>query len=203
MEERLRAYLSGVYEALQGLDLLAVERMVEVLHQARLLGATVFILGNGGSAATASHFACDLSKGTLVQGGPRFRALALTDNLPLITAWSNDVDYADVFVEQLKSLLRPGDVVIGISGSGNSENVVRALRWAKERMARTIAMVGFDGGRLRSVADLVVWVPCSVMEQVEDVHLILEHMITVMLRQCAREQVVLAAEHVEDSVPFE
>ena len=161
----------------------SIQKAIDVLHEARLNGRKVFIMGNGGSAATASHFACDLGKGTLMPGLPRFRVIALTDNMSLFSALANDFGYDQVFCEQLKSLIQPGDVAIGISGSGNSANVLNAILAARELGAITIGFVGFDGGRLKSMVDRCVHVPCDCMEQVEDVHLILEHLISTCLRQ--------------------
>ena len=155
---------------------------VAVLYEARLSDRQVFIMGNGGSAATASHFACDLGKGTLLPGRPRFRVIALTDNMPLFSALANDYGYHRVFAEQLASLVRPGDVVIGISGSGNSANVVNALLFAQKVAATTIGMTGFDGGNVKRLVDVCIHVPNDCIEQVEDVHLLLEHLICTELR---------------------
>ena len=119
-----------------------VNEVMETLMKARAENKTVFIMGNGGSASTASHFVGDLSKGTIVEGFPRFKAIALTDNIPNMLAWGNDSSYEDIFVEQLKNLMGPGDVVIGISGSGNSGNVIKAIEYANNNEAVTI---GFSG----------------------------------------------------------
>ncbi len=142
-------------------------------------------MGNGGSAATASHFACDLAKGTTMGKGdltPRFRVTTLTDNVPLLTAWSNDADYSSVFLEQLRNILEPGDVVIAISASGNSENVVRATEYANANLAITVVLTGFEGGKLKKIAQECLIVPSHSMERIEDVHLILEHLICSWLR---------------------
>lgn len=164
-----------------------VEEAIDVLLSAVYVGSTVFTLGNGGSAATASHFACDLAKGTIVPGGPRFRVIALTDNVPLIMAWSNDVSYESVFAEQLYNLMGRGDVVVAFSGSGNSPNVLRAVALARQQGGITIGFSGFDGGKLSHMVDVPVVVPCYCMEQVEDVHLILCHLMATVLRQRLRE----------------
>jgi D-sedoheptulose 7-phosphate isomerase len=157
--------------------------MVDVLLSANYVGNTVFIVGNGGSAATASHFACDLAKGTITSGRPRFRATALTDNVPVMTAWSNDNAYEDVFVEQLRNLIRRGDVVVAISGSGNSENVLRAVELANQVGGITVGLSGFSGGELSKVVDVPVVVPSDCMAQIEDVHLTLCHLVCSVLRQ--------------------
>jgi D-sedoheptulose 7-phosphate isomerase len=181
--ENIRDYIAQLQEILQQLPLEPVRDVVSVLHYARLSDRQVFIMGNGGSAATASHFACDLSKGTLMPGRPRFRVMALTDSMPLFSAYANDYGYDCVFAEQLASFVRTGDVVIGISGSGNSPNVIKAIELAKETRATTIGLTGFDGGRLCHLVDICILVSGHCMEQVEDIHLMLEHIICTCLRK--------------------
>jgi len=176
-------YLHQVCHVLQDLPHDDIARTIEILAQARLEERQIFIMGNGGSAATASHFACDLGKGTIQPGRPRFRVIALTDSMPLFSALANDWGYDRVFVEQLDSLARPGDVAIGISGSGNSENVLRAIDLARERGLTTIGFTGFDGGRLANKVDVCLLVDCQVMEQIEDAHLVLGHLVCTALRQ--------------------
>jgi len=181
--KEIHQYLTGVQQVLDRIPLDALEEAIDVLLSAAYVGSTIFIMGNGGSAATASHFACDLAKGAIVPGGPRFRAIALTDNVPLITAWSNDVAYEDIFAEQLCNLIGRGDVVVAFSGSGNSPNVLRAVALARQQGGITIGFSGFDGGQLSRVVDVPVAVPCHCMEQIEDVHLVLCHLMTTALRQ--------------------
>jgi D-sedoheptulose 7-phosphate isomerase len=176
-------YVQEIQDTLSRLPWEAIEQTIGLLQEARLHDRQVLIMGNGGSAATASHFACDLGKGTLMPGRPRFRVIALTDNMPLFSALANDFGYDRVFVEQLASLVQPGDVVVGISGSGNSANVVNAMLLAREVGATTVAMTGFDGGRLKGLVDVCVHVPNDCIEQVEDLHLMLEHLICTELRQ--------------------
>jgi D-sedoheptulose 7-phosphate isomerase len=154
----------------------------EELLACRARRGTVFVVGNGGSAATASHFACDLAKGTRTPGVPPFRVVALTDSVPLLTAWANDTSYDRVFAEQLATLVRPGDVVVAISASGNSENVLAVVEVAREGGATTIALTGATGGRLRRLVDVVVLVPAAPIEQVEDAHLAVAHSVCVALR---------------------
>ncbi len=173
----IRHYFGAVQDLLDAVPFDAVDQVVEALMQANRAGQTVFICGNGGSAATATHFGCDLAKRPIVAGQPRFRVIALTDNNALMTALSNDISYDAVFAEQLLPLVRPGDVVIGISGSGNSRNVLNAIQVAREAGALTIGFSGYDGGRLKAMVDLAVHVPCDTMAMVEDVHLMLEHAI--------------------------
>ncbi len=173
----IRHYFSAIQDLLDLIPFDAVEGVVEVLASANRDRHTVFICGNGGSAATATHFACDLAKRPTVDGQPRFRVVALTDNLALMTAISNDISYEAVFAEQLVPLVRPGDVVIGISGSGNSKNVLNAMQVARDAGAITVGFCGYDGGKLKGMVDYPVHVPSHVMAMVEDVHLMLEHAI--------------------------
>jgi len=176
-------YLEEVQATLGVLPLEYIRNAVDLLLSANYAGSTVFIMGNGGSAATASHFACDLAKGTITSGRPRFRALALTDNVPLMTAWSNDVSYDDVFADQLSGLMRRADVVVAISGSGNSANVLQAVKVARRMGGITIGLSGFDGGQLSTMVDVPVVVPCDCMEQIEDVHVVLCHLMCTVLRE--------------------
>ena len=178
----IKGYIEQMCATLCELPVDKIERMVDILQKARLVGRRVFIFGNGGSAATASHFACDLNKGAICPGQPRFKAIALTDNVSLISAWANDSAYEDIFAEQLENHVEPGDVVIGISGSGKSMNVVNALKLANSRKATTLALTGFDGGKVKDIAHLCLIVPNNSMEQVEDIHLLIEHVITTCLR---------------------
>jgi D-sedoheptulose 7-phosphate isomerase len=145
----------------------------------------IFIMGNGGSASTATHFANDLGKGASRSGKLPFRVISLTDNVAWLTALANDEGYEHVFVRQLENHVRKGDLVIGISASGNSRNVLRALQFAKSRGALTIGLVGFDGGKMHKMVDesLLVRAPVGAYGPVEDVHMILEHAITTCLME--------------------
>jgi D-sedoheptulose 7-phosphate isomerase len=137
----------------------------------------IFIMGNGGSGSTASHFACDINKGCCFNVDKKFKVICLNDNIPTMLAYANDLSYDKVFVEQLKNFLKPGDVVIGISGSGNSENVIQAVLYAKQGRAKTIGLTGFDGGRLAMTADIPLVASINDMQKVEDVHMIVVHML--------------------------
>lgn len=185
--EIIRQYLDQVQQVLCALPTERICEMVDVLLSANYVGSTVFVVGNGGSAATASHFACDLAKGTITPSRPRFRVMALTDNGPVMTAWSNDASYEDVFAEQLRNVIRRGDVVVAISGSGNSENVLRAVALASQVGGITIGLSGFSGGKLSTLVDVPVVVPCNCMEQIEDVHLTLCHLACSVLRERMRQ----------------
>jgi D-sedoheptulose 7-phosphate isomerase len=173
----IRHYFATVQSVLNTVPFDAADAVVDVLMQANRAGRTVYICGNGGSATTATHFACDLAKRTIVEGQPRFRVIALTDNIALMTALSNDISYDQVFAEQLRPLVRAGDVVIAISGSGNSPNVLNAVAVANAAGATTIGFCGFAGGRLKDMVDLPVHIPHHNMAMVEDIHLMLEHAI--------------------------
>ena len=155
-----------------------IDQIADTLVRAYDAGRTVYPCGNGGSAALASHFACDLGKGTAYcNGGKRFRVLALTDNLPTLTAWANDSSYEDVFSEQLRNFVQPGDVAVAISGSGNSKNVLNALQVAREAGATTVGISGFQGGEMKSLCDICVIVPSNNMQIIEDLHLAMAHSI--------------------------
>ncbi|MBI4321369.1 MAG: SIS domain-containing protein [Chloroflexi bacterium] len=182
------AYLDQIRKILDAMPLAEVEQVMDLLMDARRRGARIFVLGNGGSAATASHLACDLGKGTAFAGLERFKVIALTDNTPLITAWANDFCYDDVFAEQLVSLLEARDVVIGISGSGNSPNVLRAMELAKRMGATTIGLAGFRGGKLGEIVDHPVVIPVDHMGQAEDGHMILIHLISYCLRDILAQE---------------
>ena len=170
-------YRERLKEVIDGIDLSAVSLAAGMLAKARADGKTIFVCGNGGSAATASHFACDMVKGASYGRPRRFRILALTDPSPTISAYSNDVDYECVFVEQLKNFAQPGDLVIGISGSGNSLNVVRAIEYGNMCGCNTIAMTGRDGGKLGPLANVQIQVAEPHMGRIEDAHMIVCHMI--------------------------
>ena len=172
------------------LDWQAVAAVIECFWLACKRGATIFFVGNGGSAATASHFANDLVKGARVDGRGGFRAVSLTDNVALMTALANDDGYEAVFTGQMRDLFNKGDVLVAISASGNSPNVVAAAKLAKERGGTTVGLVGFDGGDLRNICDIVVHVRSRTGEYgpVEDVHMVLDHMITSYLGMRLREE---------------
>lgn len=173
-----KAYLGYLTRVLENIDTDAIGEFINVLLAARSRGATIFFIGNGGSAATASHFANDLSIGTNAYKKP-FRALSLTDNLAIITAIGNDFGYEEIFVRQLMVLGREGDVLVGISASGNSPNLIRAFDHAKTIGIQTVAITAFDGGKMKNIADHLVHIPTGQKEYgpAEDAHMILDHLI--------------------------
>jgi D-sedoheptulose 7-phosphate isomerase len=187
-EELIASYVQSIHQLLAQLDVPAVGRVVDALRNAREKGKFIFIVGNGGSASTSSHFACDLSKAATSECGNRLKALALTDNIALLTAWGNDSCYDDVFAEQLVNVLEPGDVLIAISASGRSPNILKAVRLATSLGATTIGLSGFDGGELALLVDLGVVIPSNDYGHVEDLHLMLEHMITICLKEATDAQ---------------
>lgn len=179
-----RAYFERVADLLGTIDLSACQLMVEAFEAARERGATIFLIGNGGSAATASHMATDFGVGsTHVQ--PPFRVVGLTDNAAVVTAVGNDHGYAEVFARQLRVLAEPGDLLVAISASGNSPNLVEAFQVAAELSVKTAAITAFDGGRLRQLADVSLHVETEIGEYgpAEDIHLILNHALSLFVRQ--------------------
>jgi D-sedoheptulose 7-phosphate isomerase len=187
MREQIEMYWRDFAMIANAIPYAAITRVAETLLDCQRDDRTIFVLGNGGSAATASHFACDLAKGTQTAGQRPFRVIPLTDNVPLLTAWGNDSSYERVFAEQLATLVRDRDVVVLISASGNSPNVLHAAEVARERNATTIAWTGEGGGRLAPMSDIVVRVPLASIEQVEDAHLVMAHSLCVALR-CERQR---------------
>lgn len=178
----LNQYLVELEEAVRLLKRDTLWQATQVLFEAWRREAQIFILGNGGSAATASHMANDLNKLTITPGKPRFKAIALTDNIPLMTAWGNDNSYEDIFAEQLINFIRPDDVVVAISASGNSPNVLRAVQVARQHGALTIGLTGDTGGKLKGLVDYCVLTPTGHICQQEDCHLIAEHAIANTLK---------------------
>ena len=170
-------YKSEVFKAIETVDLEKVGQAIELFKDARSQGHHIFVCGKGGSASTASHFACDIVKGASYNRSQRFRIMALTDQMATLTAYANDVSYDCVFVEQLRNFAHAGDVVMGISGSGNSPNVIRALEYANSIGCKTIALTGRDGGKLGPLAQLNIQVAAPHMGRIEDAHMIVCHMI--------------------------
>lgn len=184
--ESITAYFAEVDEMMRAISLPNLQAALRLLEQAYYQGHRIFMMGNGGSAATASHFALDLAKNTIMEGAPRLKAISLTDHVPLITAWSNDTAYEHIFSEQLASMIEAGDVVIGISASGNSPNVINALRLAQRNHASTIGLLGAKGGKIKQIVDVAVLAPGKNIEQEEDAHMILAHVITRHMREVVR-----------------
>jgi D-sedoheptulose 7-phosphate isomerase len=183
LQSMLRDYWDEVADVATAIDLDCLERAAVMLLTCQARGRVVFVVGNGGSAATASHFACDLSKGTRRDGPPTFHVVSLTDNVPLLTAWANDSGYDRVFSEQLTALARPGDLLVAISASGSSPNVIAAIDAARSCGMGVVGLSGRSGGRLPHMVDVVVNVPSDRIEVVEDAHLIIAHSLCVAVRE--------------------
>ena len=178
----LKSYFDQESKIASALDLGSVEKIIATLEHARAEGRRVFVFGNGGSAATASHFACDLGKGTIQPNLPRFKIICLNDNMPTLSAYANDVGYEVVFSEPLITHSERGDIAITFSASGNSPNVVKATQAARERGLVTIGLSGFDGGKLQNLVDIHVNVPSKSYGIVEDLHLAICHAVCEMLK---------------------
>lgn len=173
----VNSYINGVINLLSRTPEGPIQQLADLVLDAYQNDRSVYIMGNGGSAATASHLACDLQKGIKLLGDKSFRVMALTDNMPLLTAWANDFSYADVFAQPLHTWVQPKDLVIVISGSGNSTNVIKAVEVAQYKGAVTAALVGFDGGELGKLAMYRVIIPSEDMQQIEDAHMVVAHLI--------------------------
>ncbi|MBN1951669.1 MAG: SIS domain-containing protein [Bacteroidales bacterium] len=170
-------YFERLKSALDNVDTESIEKVVNILLKCRDDQGTMYIFGNGGSAANASHIAGDFLKGISFGMEKRFKTHCLNDNVAGTSAITNDLSFDEVFIEQLKTYLSPGDVVIGISGSGNSENIVRAIRWARENKATTVGLTGYLGGRLKETAEVNIHIPIKDMEITEDLHTVIFHAI--------------------------
>lgn len=172
-----RHYVDRLQDVLAALDTGEVDSAIGVIADAWTRGSDIYVLGNGGSAMTALHFATDWAKSIYIKTGRPFRIRSLVDNMGLMTAYANDISYWDVFTEQLKNLVRPDDLVVAISGSGNSENVIRAVDYANGAGAVTLGLCGFAGGRLKERARHVVWARVEDMQLCEDVHAMFGHIV--------------------------
>ncbi len=177
------AYVHGLLDVLQNLPLMLIDEVAHRLVEAYSEDCTLYLFGNGGSAALASHAACDLGKGTIVPGKKPFRVVSLTDNIPLITAWANDTSYDNIFAAQIPSLVQPRDVVLAISGSGNSPNILRGLEAAREAGAFTIGLAGFRGGKMKNLCNCCIVVPSESMQHIEDAHVCVMHAVFLAFRR--------------------
>jgi D-sedoheptulose 7-phosphate isomerase len=175
-------YLKRLTALLEAFDRVQIDAAIQVIAEAWQSGRQIITLGNGGSSMTALHFINDWNKSVYMSTGKPFRGRSLVDNMGLVMSYGNDISFQDIFVEQLKNVLLPGDLVIAISGSGNSENVVRAVRYANENQGITLGLCGYRGGKLKEMAQHVVWADIDDMQLAEDVHAIFGHI--VMQRLC-------------------
>lgn len=189
MKDHIRNYLDRLEGALETISPAVVDELAGRLYRAYNDGKQVFVLGNGGSASTASHMAADLAKNTIGANMRRFRIMSLNDNIPLMTALSNDLGYHRMFAEQLMNLIRAGDVLVVISGSGNSPNVLRAVNYARDQCAQVVGLLGFSGGQAAELCDTAIVVDSEDYGVVEDAHLILNHILVEYFRdRLARER---------------
>lgn len=176
MKHIIKNYLDTLSATIANLSMDEIETVAGLLKQARDNGKQIFIFGNGGSGSTASHFACDINKGASMPGQKRFKVICLNDNIPIMLAYSNDISYECVFKEQLDNFCNEGDLVIAISGSGNSKNVIAALTLAKERNCVTVGITGYSGGKLKEMADYSLNANVNDMQISEDIHMIWVHL---------------------------
>ena len=177
MLDQIEFYLQDVNRLVAGLPVAQLKGLVDRLLAAYDEGRQVFLLGNGGSASTCSHIVNDFQKCIYLAGGKTFRCTSVTDNVALITAWANDTAYDNVFAEQLRPWVNPGDLVFCVSGSGNSQNVLKAARLARELGAYTIGLCGYQGGKLAPMVDEALVIPCDNMQRIEDCHMIVLHLL--------------------------
>lgn len=175
MENIIKNYLENLVKTIQLLKIEEFKSVASVLKDARSKGKRIYIFGNGGSGSTATHFACDINKGASYGKRERFRVVCLNDNIPTLLAYSNDIGYDVVFKEQLENFIEEGDVVIGISGSGNSKNVLHAMELANEKSAITVGITGFNGGKLKEITDYSINANFNDMQISEDIHMVWVH----------------------------
>ena len=177
MLNKINDYFDKVKNCIDNVDRNEIKKFIDILSDAKVNGMQIFIMGNGGSAASASHFCCDFNKGVSYQKDNKFKMICLNDNIATVMAYANDVGYEDVFVEQLKNFLRKGDIVIGLSGSGNSKNILKAVEYANANGAITVGLTGYDGGMLKKIASYSVNANIDDMQVSEDMHMMLIHML--------------------------
>lgn len=185
MKELITEYMKVLGEKLEGFDCENLIKIIEALQNARMKGNKIFVIGNGGSAATANHFACDFGKNAVKADGGRFKVVSLCDNSSCITAYGNDIGFESIYEEQLKNLMGFEDVIIAISASGNSPNIVKAVEYARTKGGKIIGLTGFGGGKVRELCDININADFVTYEQIEDFHLMLTHIIVYCFKQTA------------------
>jgi D-sedoheptulose 7-phosphate isomerase len=173
----IQKYFLGHAALFEKIDRDEIDNAIFLIEEAFLKGKKIITCGNGGSASTASHFITDWNKMTNIASGKKFRGLSLVDNIGLVTAYANDISYEEVFSGQLRAIMDAGDLIIGISGSGNSKNVINAIHYANNNGGKSLVFVGYDGGVLKQISEHSVWVPSFDMQLCEDIHLMLGHLV--------------------------
>lgn len=177
----IRDYCTELKKCLDEITVERVLQMSDIIYQAYQQDRYIFVMGNGGSASTAAHFACDINKGVSLGLKKRFKVICLNDNIPMMLAYANDISYEDIFVEQLKNFFEPSDLVMGISASGNSKNILKAIQFANKNGGQTIGLSGFDGGQLAKLAKIPLVISVNDMQQIEDIHLMVTHILMKIL----------------------
>tara|TARA_R110000868_G_scaffold155691_6_gene382189 strand:- start:60870 stop:61490 length:621 start_codon:yes stop_codon:yes gene_type:complete len=189
-QEYAKKYFKHLVNIMDRIDTNSIGEVIDLILDTRNKGKSIYFIGNGGSAATASHFANDLSIGTRTSGLKPFKAISLTDNMAVITAIGNDNGYEEIFLRQLEVAIQPGDIVVAISASGNSPNLIKAINFAKERKNKVVGLTGFDGGELKKLSDFNIHIPTDKGEYgpVEDFHMILDHLFGTYLNQVVLDE---------------
>lgn len=183
MKDFIYSYLNSLSEIMGLLEIENISKVIEALRETYINKRKIFVFGNGGSAATANHFVCDLGKNAIKDEKNRFKIISLCDNVSCITAYGNDIGYESIFEEQLKNLMECKDLIICISASGNSPNIIKAVDYAKKKKGIVIGITGFKGGKLKEISDINVNVSADSYEKIEDVHLIIMHIIVYWFKQ--------------------
>ena len=182
-EEQIKKYYEEEIEAIRKIDPKEISLAMNALVNCYEHGGTIYVFGNGGSSATASHMVCDFNKGVSMKKSKKFNFICLSDNTPILTALANDISYDDVFAYQLEKIITPNDLVLAISGSGNSKNIINAINVAKAQGVKVIGMTGYDGGKLYQMADYHLHAPINDMMKAEDIHMTFDHMMATILTQ--------------------
>lgn len=201
------SYFQEVIKCIVLLEKQSIEQMIELIMEAYRKDKKIYVLGNGGGASTASHIACDLGKGTLARvydrHEKRLHVMSLTDNVALMTAYANDLSYDDIFLQQLRNLVEQDDIVIGISGSGNTKNVLNAISYAKKIGAKTIGLTGFnEGGKLAQIVDVSIIVKTSHYGPLEDVHMMIGHLVAAAVGSAKHAESANGKTRKNKAVPF-
>lgn len=173
----MKEYLKKEQNVISSLNMDEINKAIQAIYDAWQRGAVIYTMGNGGSGATASHMVCDFNKGVSMETGRKFKMICLNDNIPIMLAIANDISYDQIFQMQMKDVVKEGDLLIAFSGSGNSQNIINAVNYAKAQGAQIVAMTGYDGGKLMKLADYNLHVPCDDMQITEDIHMVFVHMI--------------------------